>query len=167
MINDKTLILVRHAKSSWRDASLNDIERPLNKKGSKDAPKMGKHMARLELVPEVIYSSPGLRALSTARLISAELEIKPSDIKIDEDIYTFNRDNLLQVVQSLSDKHQKVMIVGHNPAITELTNYLAGCGIDNIPTCGIAVLKFPPISWKKIGKKKAVLASFDYPKKLW
>jgi len=167
MAEYKTLILVRHAKSSWKDTSLNDIQRPLNKRGKKDAPKMGKYMAEHNIQPEVIFSSPGLRALTTARLISVRIGIKPSDIIVNKNIYTFNSEDLLNAIKSLKNKFDRVMIVGHNPAITELVNYLCGSKIDNVPTCGVAVLRFPVNSWKKVSKNKAKLESFDYPKKLW
>jgi phosphohistidine phosphatase len=167
MAEHKTLILVRHAKSSWKDTALNDIKRPLNKRGNKDAPKMGKYMAEHKILPEVIFSSPGLRALATARLISVKIDIKPTDIIINEKIYTFNPEDLLNVIKALKDKYEKVMIVAHNPAITDLVNYFSGSKIDNVPTCGVAVLRFPINSWKKASKNKANLDSFDYPKKLW
>jgi len=167
MAEQKTLILVRHAKSSWKDTTLNDIQRPLNKRGNKDAPKMGQYMAEHKIQPEVIFSSPGLRALTTARLISVKIDIQPTDIKIVDRIYTFDSKELLAVIKALKNKFDKVMIVGHNPAITELVNYLSGSKIDNVPTCGLAVLTFPIDSWKKVSKNKANLDSFDYPKKLW
>lgn len=167
MADNKTLILVRHAKSSWKDTSLNDIQRPLNKRGKRDAPKMGKYLLKSRIVPQAIFSSTGLRALTTARLISVEMGMKPSEINIDEKIYTFNAEELLKVVKSLKDKFDRVMIVGHNPAVTDLVNYLCGSKIDNIPTCGVALLRFPVNSWKKISKNSAELLSFDYPKKLW
>lgn len=167
MAKEKTLILVRHAKSSWKDSTLNDIQRPLNKRGNKDAPKMGEHMAKHGIIPEVIFSSPGLRALTTARLISVKLGIAPKDIKVDDNIYTFDSDELLRVIKKLKNKYDNVMIVGHNPAITSAANYLSGSGIDNVPTCGVAVLQFKTDSWKNIDKNMASLKSFDYPKKLW
>ena len=167
MAKEKTLILVRHAKSSWKDSTLNDIQRPLNKRGNKDAPKMGDHMASKGLNPEVIYSSPGLRALTTARLISVKIGITPKDIKIDDKIYTFDSDELLQVVSKLKNKYDTVMIVGHNPAITDAANYLSGASIDNVPTCGVVVLKMDTDTWKNIYSNKATLERFDYPKKLW
>lgn len=167
MAKEKTLILVRHAKSSWKDSTLNDIQRPLNKRGNKDAPKIGEHMARKGLLPEVIFSSPGLRALTTARLISVKIGITPKEIKIDDNIYTFSSDALLKVISKLKNKYDLVMIVGHNPAITDTVNYLTGSNIDNVPTCGVAVLKFKTDSWKDIYKNCASLKSFDYPKKLW
>ncbi|MGB3363431.1 MAG: histidine phosphatase family protein [Thermodesulfobacteriota bacterium] len=162
----KTLILIRHAKSSWKDATLNDIQRPLNKRGTKDASKMGKHLAQQGIIPDVIFSSPGLRALTTARLISVELGTQPTDIRVKEGLYTFNPNDLLTAIKSLKDKYNKVMIVCHNPAITDITNYLSKSRIDNVPTCGVVVLKFGTDSWDKVSKGKAKLSSFDYPKKM-
>ena len=167
MAKEKTLVLVRHAKSSWKDSTLNDIQRPLNKRGNKDAPKMGEHMAKQGIMPDVIFSSPGLRALTTARIISVKLGITPKSIKVDDDLYTFNSYELLKVIGKLKNKYNSVMIVCHNPAITDIVNYLSGSKIDNIPTCGVAVLKFKTDSWKNVNKNSASLKSFDYPKKLW
>lgn len=167
MAEKRTLILLRHAKSSWKDSSLNDIQRPLNKRGNRDAPKMGEHMAEQNILPEVIFSSPGLRALTTARLISVKIGIEPSNIKVDDNIYTFNFKELLGVIKSLDEGYNKVLIVGHNPAITDLTNYLSGSKIDNVPTCGLAVVEFSGKKWTEVSKKDGKLSSFDYPKKLW
>ena len=104
MAKGKTLILVRHAKSSWKDTNLNDIQRPLNKRGNRDAPLMGEHMAKHNIIPEVILSSPGLRALTTARLISVKIGIKPSDIITKDAIYTFSMDGLLEFIKIFKEK---------------------------------------------------------------
>ena len=167
MAKNKTLILVRHAKSSWSDSTLNDIQRPLNKRGNKDAPKMGKHLAKMKIKPQAIFSSSGLRALTTARLISVELGMKPTEIIVEDDLYTFNYDQLLNVIQTIPDDYKEIMVVGHNPAVTDVTNILSGSQIDNIPTCGVAVLEFSVDSWKDVSRNTANLSRFDYPKKLW
>ncbi|MEM7007769.1 MAG: histidine phosphatase family protein [Thermodesulfobacteriota bacterium] len=163
----KKLILVRHAKSSWKDSTLNDIQRPLNKRGNKDAPKMGEHLAQKDIWPDAIFSSPGLRALTTARLISVKIGIEPSDINIIDKLYTFSSQDLLEVVLGLDDNLNTLMLVGHNPAITDAVNYLSGSDIDNVPTCGIAVLKLSTQSWSQASQSSAELVRFDYPKKLW
>jgi len=167
MAKKKILIIVRHAKSSWSDSTLNDIQRPLNKRGTKDAPKMGKHLAKKKIIPQAIFSSSGLRALTTARLISVELGMKPTEIIVEEGLYTFNSDQLLDVIKTVSDNYEEIMVVGHNPAVTDVTNILSGSEIDNVPTCGVAVLELSVGSWKDIGKNTAELSRFDYPKKLW
>ena len=163
----KTLILVRHAKSSWRDATLNDIHRPLNKRGSRDAPKMGKHLVKQGIIPDVIFSSPGLKDKFKKNHEQLGLETRPTEIRVKESLYTFNSKDLLTEIKSMKDKYDKVMIVCHNPAITDITNYLSKSRIDNVPTCGVVVLKFDIDSWGDVSKGKAKLSSFDYPKKLW
>lgn len=167
MAKNKTLIIVRHAKSSWKDSTLNDIQRPLNKRGNKDAPKMGKHLAKKKIIPQAIFSSSGLRALTTARLISVEIGMKPTEIMVEDNLYTFNSEQLLDEIKNISDDYEKIMVVGHNPAVTEITNILSGSDIDNIPTCGVAILELSVDSWKDLGKNTAKLSRFDYPKKLW
>jgi len=167
MAKTKTLIIVRHAKSSWKDSTLNDIQRPLNKRGNKDASKMGKHLDKKKIIPQAIFSSSGLRALTTARLISVEIGMKPTEIIVEDDLYTFNSEQLLDAIKTFPDDYEKIMVVGHNPAVTDITNFLSGSEIDNIPTCGVAILKLSVDSWKDIEKNTAKLSRFDYPKKLW
>ncbi|MEQ9618745.1 MAG: histidine phosphatase family protein [Deltaproteobacteria bacterium] len=167
MADTKTLFLVRHAKSSWDDANIEDIERPLNKRGKADAPRMGKHLAGYEARPEVIISSPAVRAYKTAREIAAELGFKKSEVKIDEDLYSFDSSDIIEVIRGFDDVYQTIMLVGHNPAITRLVNELSGSSIDNVPTCGVALLRFNVKKWSGIKKGTGELLNFDYPKKLW
>lgn len=165
MPEKKTLYLVRHAKSSWKDSSLDDADRPLNKRGMRDAPEMGKRLARAGVRPDLITSSPAVRALTTAQKIAGELGIKKSKIDINEDIYTFNAEGLLEAIRGLDDKQNTVMLVGHNPATTILLNELSGADIDNVPTCGVARLEMNTDSWAQVKSGSAELVSFDYPKK--
>lgn len=163
----KTLFLVRHAKSSWDDADLNDVDRPLNKRGKIDAPKMGKHLSAAGARPELITSSPAVRALKTARKIADELGFKKSDVVVNERLYAFGASDVLDVIRSLDDDLDTVMLVGHNPAITGLVNELARSNIDNVPTCGVAEIKFKTGSWADVDAGTGELVTFDYPRKLW
>lgn len=165
MPEKKSLYLVRHAKSSWKDPSLDDKERPLNKRGKRDAPKIGKRLARAGVRPDRIISSPAVRALTTARNIAEELGIKKSEIEVNDAIYSFNSDGLMEAIRGFDDSLDTVMLVGHNPAITILLNDLAGEDIDNVPTCGVAHLEMNTESWARVNKGRAELLSFDYPKK--
>ncbi|MGH7850615.1 MAG: SixA phosphatase family protein, partial [Thermodesulfobacteriota bacterium] len=99
MPKPKTLFIVRHAKSSWDEAGLDDRERPLNERGKEEAPRMGKHLAGYSVKPELITSSPAVRALKTAEKIAKEIGFKKSDVVVDEGIYTFNGGNLMDVVK--------------------------------------------------------------------
>jgi len=167
MSDTKTLFLVRHAKSSWKDADIDDIDRPLNKRGLRDAPKMGKYLAGFETKPDVIISSPAVRAFTTAKLIWHELGYESSKIKTEKRFYTFDSQSLLRAIQKISNKFQVVMVVGHNPAITVLVNQLTNSNINNVPTCGVAILGFPISGWKEVKNEKGELIEYFYPKKLW
>ena len=167
MPKSRTLFLVRHAKSSWDDAGLDDKDRPLNGRGKEEAPKMGKHLAGYSVKPELITSSPAVRALKTAQKIARELGFKKSDVLVNEGLYTFEGESLTDVIKGFDDKYRSVMLIGHNPAVTALVNELSNAGIDNVPTCGVVLLKFDAAKWKDIGRGKCSLLEFDYPKKLW
>lgn len=161
----KRLYLIRHAKSSWEDSDLSDIERPLNTRGKRDAPFMGKHLKEMKVSPDLIVSSPAKRALKTAKIIAKEIGFPKKDIETDESIYLASVSTLLHVIQNIEGSYQQVMLFGHNPGFTELAEYLTNQQFDNIPTCGIVCMDFDIKSWKEVGEGKGMLVSFDYPKK--
>jgi phosphohistidine phosphatase len=161
----KRLTLVRHAKSSWKDPELADFDRPLSKRGKQDAPLMGKRLAGRDLRPELIVSSPARRARKTAKLIARELDLADERLVLEAKIYEAEPAVLLEVVRGLDDRWEHVLLVGHNPGLTELGNLLADCGIENIPTCGALCLDFDADDWKSLGPKSGTLVFYDYPKK--
>ncbi|MCV6605831.1 MAG: histidine phosphatase family protein [Porticoccaceae bacterium] len=161
----KQLILVRHGKSSWADEQLRDIERPLNKRGLRNAPEMGRRLRAAGVSVERIYSSPAVRAFHTAELVAEELGFATGDIETLPSLYTFNYEELLSVVRSLDDACNPVMMVCHNPAITDLVNFLALSHLGNIPTAGVATLSLQHNSWADSCAGSAELVEFDYPKK--
>jgi phosphohistidine phosphatase len=156
--------LVRHAKSSWRDPSLDDIERPLNKRGKRDAPFMGELLKEKVVNPDVVYSSPAKRASKTAQIIAEQIGYSKKDIVYAEEIYEASSHELVDFIKKLDNKYNSVMVFGHNPGFTMLNNFLSKKYIDNIPTCGIVALEFNS-SWKEIEKNSAKLLFFDYPKR--
>ena len=161
----KHIYLVRHAKSDWSNSSLSDYDRPLNHRGLKDAPFMANLLKnRVESI-DMIISSPANRAITTAKYFAKEFGEKTKKILSNEELYLPDYHTIVSVLKNLDDKIKHVMIVTHNPAITEAANYLTGRGIDNIPTCGIAGLIFESDHWSKIDKKKCELDFFDFPKK--
>jgi len=160
----KRLTLVRHAKSSWKDAELADFERPLTKRGKHDAPLMGKRLAARGLRPELIVSSPARRARKTAKLIAKELDLPEDRVVFEAEIYEAEPEVLLEIVHRLDDRCEQVLLVGHNPGFTELGNLLAGCDIENIPTCGVLGIDFAVGCWKEIGPGSGTMAFYDYPK---
>lgn len=161
----KTLYLVRHAKSSWKEADLSDHDRPLNSRGERDAPRMGKRLQKREPLPKVVISSSAVRAKTTAKILAKEIGYSPSKIVIDEGLYDAGPGDIVSIIRSLDDNIDCAMLVGHNPTFTTLINALGNCHIDNLPTCGIAVLAFPLKTWKGIAKGQGELKHFDYPKK--
>ncbi|MNE63863.1 Phosphoserine phosphatase 1 [compost metagenome] len=149
----KVLFLVRHAQSSWDDVQLADKDRPLTDKGKNDAAKMGKRLAERDVAVDMILSSPAKRTLATARAIAKRLGFKRKHIVQDDRLYAGQADDLLQVIQELGGKQKCVMLVGHNPELSELVKRLSGKG-SNMPTCAVAELRFDTKSWSKIGKSK-------------
>ncbi len=160
----KTLFLIRHAKSSWDHTALPDKDRPLNDRGRRDAPKMGERLAKRDVKPSLILSSPAVRALRTAEIIAKKLDYRRKDILVNERLYAVEADDLLDVIHQLGDKVERVMLFGHNPELTELAHRFAG-EITHMPTCAVAELTFDARSWSNIGKIKPAKVALDYPKK--
>ena len=160
----KTLYLVRHAKSSWNDPSLSDRERPLNKRGHRTAPDMGNRLAHKGHQPDLIISSPAKRALMTAGIIAEKLGYDESEILTDESMYFSGVRGMLKMLEGVDDRYQRVMIVGHNPAMTSLMNSLVETSVYNMPTCAIAVIGFDMASWSALSTVDGHLLDYDYPK---
>ena len=163
----KTLYVIRHAKSSWADPDQADIERSLNERGKRDAPRMGRRLKEKDIHPQVMLSSPARRAYSTAKRIADVLDFPKEKIKTDRILYHADEETLLSVVQTLNDKCENAFIFGHNPGITEFVNSLADkeIYIDNVPTCGIAAFQILIDSWKDVTWRSGTLLFFDFPKK--
>lgn len=160
----KTLFLVRHAKSSRDDPSLPDRERPLDERGLRDAPAMGKRLAERKVKPDLLVSSPAVRALTTAHLIADELGYARDDIAIDDRLYASSADDLLGVVHVLDNKLGSVMLFGHNPEFTDLAQRLSG-EITDMPTCAVARFRFDTKAWADVGDITPSKVSLDSPKK--
>jgi phosphohistidine phosphatase len=160
----KTLFLVRHAKSSRDDPSLPDRDRPLDERGKQDAPTMGKRLAKRDVKPDLVVSSPALRALTTARLIAEEIGYKRKDIVVDDRLYASSPDDLVAVIRALDKKLDRVMLVGHNPEFSDLAHRLSS-EIGDMPTSAIAEFSFDTKAWSDVGEVEPVKAVLDYPKR--
>lgn len=160
----KILTLVRHAKSSWKDPDLADHERPLNKRGERDAPEMGRRLAARGRCPDLMVTSPAVRAKVTAETVAEAVGYRVEDIVEDERIYEANAGELLEVIRELDDSHHHVMLFGHNPGFTHLVNRLAEDAVDNVPTCGVVQLEHVGESWSEVGRLGSMSMEFDYPK---
>ncbi|GMQ84146.1 MAG: phosphohistidine phosphatase SixA [Gammaproteobacteria bacterium] len=161
----KTVYLVRHAKSSWGEPGLADMERPLNKRGSSDCQEMGSRLNRRGLIPDLIVSSPALRAVTTAQCIARQLQYPEADIVEEEAMYCSGTDALNAVLQRLDERFSTVMLVGHNPDMTGLVNMLCGPVVDDMPTCAIATVGLDIENWSEIDTGTGELADYDFPKK--
>lgn len=159
----KRLYLVRHAKSSWKNPNLTDYDRPLNKRGKRDAPFMAKLAAEKKIIPNVLYISSANRAQLTAYHFIETLHLKVHQCKFSHDIYDSTPHKLLDIIRQTDENNRFVMLIGHNPEITILANQLSDQYIENMPTCGILGIEFGEVTWKNISKGKQVL--YEYPKK--
>lgn len=159
----KRLFIIRHAKSDWDDSSLDDYDRPLNKRGQKNAPFMGKLLKSKNIKPDLIISSPALRAKTTAELIAKEVGYE-KPITPNPYIYEAYVSALEEIVQYIYDDNETVFLVGHNPGLSALAYTL--CGLkEQIPTCSIVEIEFNCDSWMDVSKDNSKLISYEYPKK--
>ena len=161
----KTLFLLRHGKSRWDEDFVQDYERALKKRGARNATEMGKRIALRADKPELIIASFAERTLRTAQLVAAELDFKSDEIVVDKAIYAAECDDLQNIIKQFDDAYERILLVGHNPTLTEALNHFTNAGIENVPTCGLGVVQFSTGSWSSVNSNNAQLLHFDYPKK--
>ncbi len=161
----KHLFIIRHAKSSWKDSRLTDHQRLLNKRGKKAGLKMGERLKRKGVLPDAIIASDARRAIDTAALIAEAMGLSLKIIRTNPELYHAPADGILDIIHHFSDAWNQVMVVGHNPGMTQLANWFYPQHIANVPTAGIVELQFKTNSWGLIHQDKLIYSSFDYPKK--
>lgn len=162
----KLLVLIRHAKSSWDDPQVDDHDRPLNERGLRNAPEMGKRLRDWGVYLDALISSTAVRTQQTAEIISNSLGWPIREISFDSNLYHASATELQNYVGSLSNEFSGVALFGHNPGMTNLVTNLWGLPIDNIPTCGLVRLEFSENSWKEVSSAIPVRAQIDFPKNL-
>jgi len=160
----KTLILVRHAKSSWDDPGLNDFDRPLNDRGKKDAPKMAEKLSKKKIEIDAFISSPAKRAARTAKIFAEEFKAKKKKIIFKTELYLASENIFYDVIEKTDDKLNTIAVFSHNPGITDFANDLTEIKIDNIPTCGVFAVKIDTKRWADLKDAKKEFWFFDYPK---
>lgn len=161
----KTLFLIRHAKSDWSIPGQKDIERVLNSRGISDAPRMGAKMKALGMQPDLIISSPSVRTRMTLELITEQMDYDFEAIQWEEDIYEASVRTLLRIINELPPEKQKVAIVGHNPGLTFIAEYLTGDILGNVPTCGMVEILFDNLKWEEVSQNTGQMKKFIFPKK--
>ena len=161
----KTLTLVRHAKSSWKDSNLSDRERPLNKRGEHDAPIMGQRIVAAGIRPSLILCSPAARAWATAKVLAREIGYPVEFLQRENTLYLASVENILDVLVEQDAEFNNVMIVGHNPGLTSFANYLVPGITNNLPTCGVVSVNFEQEEWNLHDRPAVDLVFHDFPKK--
>ncbi|MDZ7877290.1 MAG: histidine phosphatase family protein [Saprospiraceae bacterium] len=163
----KTLFLVRHAKSSWAILGQRDHERSLELRGHNDAPRMAKYLKQLGIKPDLIVSSPAVRARTTAEYFAKEFGIDPQHIDIQQDVYEADERDIANVIRSLPDESYTVLLFGHNPTFTYVADsYSKEVRFENLPTCGIVQIEQNTEggTWDKFNPKTAEVKGFWFPK---
>jgi phosphohistidine phosphatase len=169
-----TLSLLRHAKSDWGDPTLQDFDRPLSERGAEAAPRMGAHMRKLGLQPDLILCSASVRTRATLTLVLAQLRLSHADIRYEDGLYLAAPAALVSRLKAVEAGPRHILLVGHNPGIQMLALELAGSGkrhalkaiATKFPTCGLAVLTFDIPAWSQLAPASARLVEFMTPRLL-
>lgn len=160
----RRITLLRHAKSDWSTPSKNDFDRPLNQRGESNGKLIGTRLKNSGVRPSLIISSDAVRAMATARLIAQNIGYPIEFIQPDHDLYLASPASIIDVLEREGKNYNDVMVVGHNPGLTELSNSLCNTRIDNIPTCGVFAVDIEISSWADLVNTQGTLNYFDYPK---
>lgn len=160
----KTVYFIRHAKSSWNDMSLRDHDRPLNKRGLRDAPFMSKLLKGKGVKVDAILTSSANRALTTANYFKQELDLTDQQFLIRKDIYEAWAETVLEEVKNAPSEAETILVFGHNPTFTSIANFYSEEYIPNVPTCGICKIEFDIDSWGELSKSNGKLTGFYFPK---
>jgi phosphohistidine phosphatase len=161
----KHLILLRHAKSSWKNSTLDDADRPLAERGERDAPHMAARLKNRGAQPTLLLTSPARRALRTAEIVGPALGLGAAQMRTVPELYLASPNDIRGVLATQDDAHDCVLLVGHNPGLTELVNeLLPGLALDNLPTSGVVGLELANASWSAAARLRGRLEYLDYPK---
>jgi len=160
----KSLLLIRHAKSSWADFSIKDFDRPLNDRGKKDAPAMAKRLLDKDIAIDAFIASPAKRASKTAKLFAKEYKAEKSSIIFFDELYLATASIFSDVISKTDDGFKTIAVFSHNEGITDFANSLTDTRIDDIPTCGIFAIKIKTKHWKDFAEAEKKFWFFDSPK---
>lgn len=161
----KKLLIIRHAKSSWKYPELSDYDRPLNARGKRDGPLMAQRLQRRYLSVDLLISSPSLRTRQTAEALHLVMGIPWEKIAWESTLYHGNTAAYWNTLRTLGPAIDTACLIGHNPGITDFANQLHQPFTDNIPTLGMACFQFPTTHWQEAAPHAAELLWYDYPKR--
>ncbi|MEQ1797824.1 MAG: histidine phosphatase family protein [Lacibacter sp.] len=160
----KTLLLVRHAKSSWEEPGQKDFDRPLNERGLKDAPMMAKRLLARKVKVDVFISSTAKRAKKTCELFMKEFDADPDTMVPQPKLYLAEPDAFIEVIRKIDEAVDHAIIFSHNNGITDFANQVTTARIDDMPTCSVFAIKFKTKSWADFEQAEKEFWFFDYPK---
>ena len=160
----KSVILIRHAKSSWDNISLKDFDRPLNERGEKDAAKMAKRLLKKDVKIDAFLTSPAKRAYTTCKYFADEYDVKEKKIIQIQNLYEPSVEAFYEAIQNADDDFKTIAIFSHNPGITAFVNQLSRVRIDDMPTCAAFALHADIKQWKDFQEGEKIFWFFDYPK---
>ena len=158
------LTIVRHAKSSWRFADLDDHRRPLNRRGLRDVLRMPRIVAQRIPRPDLLIASDAARTVQTAQALADAYELPDERAILTDELYLAGHRELMRILGSMRDRHTHVMLVGHNPGLSELCEHLLGTPMEHLPTFATASLELEVSGWKQLGRGRARLASLLLPR---
>ena len=160
----KTLLLIRHAKSSWESSVTLDFERPLNERGKNDAPTMAERLLDKKISIDAFVSSPAKRAQKTAEIFMKKYGASHEKLNLIPSLYEASVDDFYRAVEQLPDEDSSIALFAHNPGITDFINSLDCSPVYNMPTCAIYAFKIKTKHWKEIRTADKEFLFFDYPK---
>ena len=163
----KKIILFRHAKAAQAEPGMRDFDRPLKERGKKDAILMGERIKARGISPDLILSSPAKRAKKTAKLVARQIGYSKDRIQYDQKIYDTNASYLFKLLKAQDDRHDIVMLFGHNPDLSLLTESLLVQQPDfsGLPTAGVSCIEFDVDHWEQLKKGQGRAVFIDYPKR--
>ena len=161
----KKLIIIRHCKSSWSDLTLNDFDRPLNNRGVQDGNLMSKELSKIIDNVDLLISSSSKRTRLTADFFIKLIKI--NKISFIDDLYHSSSENIISKLKKISNTYESIMVIGHNPGLTDLVNKLTSINLYNLPTCGVAIVNLNIKNWDLINNfSKYDLEWMKFPKQL-
>jgi phosphohistidine phosphatase len=148
----KRLTLMRHGNAQWKDPQMADFDRPLNRRGNSEAEAMSRRLAELNLVPSILLTSSARRAQQTAAIVARELRVAPRRIRSEEALYLAGSEDIMRLIHSMGPRIPHVMIIGHNPGITEVANLFGSVPrMQDLATAAVCSLTFDTQNWAAVG----------------
>lgn len=163
----KKLYIIRHAKSSWAETDLRDLDRPLNKRGMRDAPFMAKLLFGKGVSVDALVSSPAKRAFETAQFFAKQWKVPAGHLITEPRVYEATPTRLLEIVREFSNDWDTVFLFGHNPTLTSFINLFGSEYLANLPTCGIAYLESEVEEWSVLGNGNTRLVELFFPRQFF